>query len=195
MSNPTKWYGLKYPDSDLVGLVFRFARPSAPGQPAIDVGCGPGRHVKLLAEVGYDACGLDNDPKMIEQATANGQSARVADLITFRPAEPPGLVVGWGLMMLVPDAPALLAAWQPGCVIADWRTEHNTCLTWPGNQKLPDGRTLLSQPGHTLDGQQYFFHTLVECEIPGYQRVHWQRVTKTTAGETNDWYQTVHRRA
>ncbi|MDD4891188.1 MAG: class I SAM-dependent methyltransferase [Phycisphaerae bacterium] len=194
MANPAKWYGMKYPDGELVGLAFRFARPSGPGLSAIDIGCGSGRHVKLLADLGYAALGLDNDPKMVEQAIANGQQAQVADLTTFRPADRPHLAVAWGLMMLVSDAPKLIAALAPQLVIADWRTEHNSCLRWPANEQLPDGRVLLRQPGHTLDSQQYFFHTLAECEIPGYERVYWQRLTKTNDAEVNDWYQTVHRR-
>jgi SAM-dependent methyltransferase len=195
MANPTKWYGMKYPDGELVGLLFRFARPESAGLTAVDVGCGAGRHVRLLDELGYAAVGLDSDPKMVEQARHNGVAASAGDVAAFRPEPPPHLVVAWGLMMLVKDAPAIIGSWRPAVVIADWRSENNDCLNWPGNQPQADGSIILGQPGHTLDGQRYFFHRLEQCELPGYRRVHWQRLAKTTSAERNEWYQTVHRRS
>jgi SAM-dependent methyltransferase len=194
MANPQKWYGLKYPDSELVGLAFRFARPPSAGLAALDAGCGPGRHVQFLAELGYRATGIDSDPKMVELARQNGVEAVQADFHQFKPAERPHLVVAWGLVMLARSTPAILASWQPELIIMDWRSEGNRCLTWRGNERTPDGAVVLRKHGHVLDGQKYYFHSLVECEVPGYKRLHWQKLTKATEDESNEWYQTVHQR-
>lgn len=214
--NPTAWRGLRYPDSDLVGLVYRFARPELGGdsarsaragdgaQPehggggeppvALDVGCGPGRHTKLLADMGYRAIGLDSDEAMCACARENGVDTVHVDVRTYRPAGAPRLVVCWGFMMLVPEGPALVAAWRPKLVIADWRDPENSCFHWPGNERLTSGGVRLRQAKHVLDGQVYFAHTLEQCVIPGYERLHWQCIVRETAGERNSWYQTVHRR-
>jgi SAM-dependent methyltransferase len=194
VANPQKWYGMKYPDSELVGMVFRFARPTEPGATAIDAGCGPGRHLRLLLDLGFSACGVEADEKMAELARQNGLDVHHVRLEEFHPSAPPDLVVAWGLVMLAADAARIIAGWKPKIVIADWRPADSQCAHWPGNEVQANGAIRMNQPGHTLDGQVYFFHRLDQCELPGYERIHWQRLTKATAGETNDWFQTVHRR-
>ena len=195
--NPRAWQGMKYPDSDVVGLVHRHARPGRDvpaGALALDVGCGPGRHVRLLSELGYRAVGLDSDPEMVAVAQGNGVEAVLASAADYRPAEPPALALCWGFMMLVADGPALIAGWQPALVIADWRSPRNDCFQWPGNEPQPGGGRRLHHPGHTLHGQVYFAHELDQCELPGYERVHHQIVTRATPTDRHEWIQTVHRR-
>lgn len=164
---------------------------------AIDVGCGPGRHTALLQELGYQALGLDADEEMCETARANGVPVVHADLTVFSPPTRPRLVVCWGVMMVVPEAPAIIAAWQPEIVIADWRTAGSSCFRWPENEPLAGrpGWTRLRRTGHPLDGCTYRSHTLDECEVPGYRRIHWQRVTRVMQSERNEWLQTVHVRS
>jgi len=200
MKNPAQWRGMRYPDSDLVGLVFRYAKPgrdlpdSAPR--AIDVGCGNGRHVRFLNEVGYRAFGIDIDPQMCETARDNGVEVLQIAVEQYRPVEPLGLVLCWGVMMLVPQIPEIVAGWNADVVIADWRTPNNSCFHWPGNVPLPDrpGFVRLNQPGHILHGCEYRSHQLSECQLPGYERIHWQLVVRETADEHHEWWQTVHRR-
>ena len=194
MANPVKWVGMKYPDSDLVSLLYRHARPSPAnrGAAAVDVGCGAGRHLRVLEDLGYAAIGLDSDPTMCRQARQNGFSVEELDAREFRPGAPLALAVGWGFMMLLRDGPALLASWAPAIVVADWRSHGNSCLRWPGNQAQPDGAVLLRNPGHVLHEQTYYFHELDACQLPGYRRIAWQQVTKRSAEETNEWFQTVH---
>src|ERR1700733_6408619 len=50
--------------------------PPAPAQVA-DLGCGTGTLSVLLAEHGYQVCGLDLSPKMIEQAEEKARLAGV----------------------------------------------------------------------------------------------------------------------
>ena len=195
--NPSAWRGLKYPDSELVGLLYRFARPGRDvpaGAAALDVACGPGRHVRLLQELGYDALGLDADADMVATARANGVPVEHVDAAAYPPVAPPALVVCWGFMMLVPQGRALIASWRPQLVIADWRTPGNDCYRWPINQRQPDGGLRLSRPDHTLDGQVYYFHTAETAQLPGYERVWCQTLTKLAGDERHEWLQTVHRR-
>ena len=159
--------GCDTPDSDLVGLVYRFARPTEPSHTAINVGCGSGRHIRLLAEVGYGRWDWTTIRRWRRWPSRTARLHNMPTLAGFRPPERPHVVVAWGLMMLAANAPPALASWQPNIVVADWRTENNTCLTWPGNEKSADGSVLLRKPGHTLDGQRYLFHTLDECRLPG----------------------------
>jgi SAM-dependent methyltransferase len=42
--------------------------PAAPGELAVDVGCGYGRHAGFLAELGYRTIGIDPDPALLEFA-------------------------------------------------------------------------------------------------------------------------------
>lgn len=48
-------------------------------QPVLDVGCGRGEFLALLASEGIAAHGVDNDPGMVERCQALGLSAELAD--------------------------------------------------------------------------------------------------------------------
>jgi 2-polyprenyl-3-methyl-5-hydroxy-6-metoxy-1,4-benzoquinol methylase len=48
-------------------------------QPVLDVGCGRGELLELLAEQGIEASGVDNDAGMIERCAALGVTATLAD--------------------------------------------------------------------------------------------------------------------
>jgi SAM-dependent methyltransferase len=65
--------------SDLVSLIHRFARPGhdfeASMPLAIDAGCGPDRHVRLLQDIGFRAVGIDDDPEMCAVAPQDGVEA------------------------------------------------------------------------------------------------------------------------
>lgn len=201
MENPAAWRGLKYPDSDLVGLLFRFARPRRDlhqdNPPAVDVGCGPGRHVRLLNEIGYRAVGIDNDPEMCAAARENGVEVLQVAVEEYRPAVRPALVVCWGIMMLQPRVADIVAGWEPDIVIADWRAPSSSCFHWPDNTPVPGrpGWVRLCRPGHVLHNCVYRSHKLSDCRIPGYELVHWQRSVRETAEERHEWWQTVHRRS
>lgn len=48
-------------------------------QPVLDVGCGRGEFLALLASEGIAAHGVDNDPGMVQRCQARGLSAELAD--------------------------------------------------------------------------------------------------------------------
>ena len=54
------------------------------------------------------------------------------------------------------------------------------------------GWIIIHQAGHVLGGLVYRYHVLDQCRFPGYERVHWQTLTKRSVDETHEWFQTVH---
>ncbi|WP_249012442.1 bifunctional 2-polyprenyl-6-hydroxyphenol methylase/3-demethylubiquinol 3-O-methyltransferase UbiG [Conexibacter sp. DBS9H8] len=48
--------------------------------PVLDVGCGPGRHLRALADVGVPGLGVDLSPVAVALARARGVEAAVADI-------------------------------------------------------------------------------------------------------------------
>ncbi|HOT00136.1 MAG TPA: class I SAM-dependent methyltransferase [Acidobacteriota bacterium] len=63
-------------------------------QTVLDCACGTGRHVIALSQWGYQACGSDQSPRMIEAARANARAAGVA--ADFRTASFTGLDAAFG---------------------------------------------------------------------------------------------------
>jgi SAM-dependent methyltransferase len=76
--------------------VRRWARSASPTDrlilaqchgPTLDVGCGPGRMTRALAELGHPALGIDLVPEAVRQARARGVAALVRDVFAPVPAE------------------------------------------------------------------------------------------------------------
>ena len=61
--------------------VAKHARPSAPGESALDVPCGRGRHTFHLAGLGYEVTAIDNDPRQIAEVE-HGLGARGLNIKT-----------------------------------------------------------------------------------------------------------------
>ncbi len=58
--------------------------------PVLDLGCGSGEFLALLAAEGIEARGVDSDPGMVERCRARGLSVEASDLIDYIAAEPDG---------------------------------------------------------------------------------------------------------
>lgn len=78
-ANYAHYYDLLYQDKDYQGeteFVHRLLQSHAPKTTSIlELGCGTGKHACLLAEKGYQICGIDLSQEMLEQA-----DQRLADL-------------------------------------------------------------------------------------------------------------------
>ena len=68
------------PDRDVVNMVARW-KADATMRRVLDLGCGPGRHVHLLASEGFETYGLDHSPAALEACArwleADGLPARL----------------------------------------------------------------------------------------------------------------------
>lgn len=55
----------------------------AGSQSVLDIGCGRGTFLEVMAELGIDAHGVDNDPSMVDFCTFGGLSAEKSDAIAY----------------------------------------------------------------------------------------------------------------
>jgi glycosyltransferase involved in cell wall biosynthesis/SAM-dependent methyltransferase len=58
--------------------------------PVLDVGCGRGEFLELLAEAGIEAWGVDRDPGMVARCREKGLAVQQADAISYLKAHPDG---------------------------------------------------------------------------------------------------------
>lgn len=92
--------------------------PVAAHHPVLDLGCGRGDWLALLAEWGYPACGVDPHPDAVAQARARGLDARVATFaahLADLPERSVGVVSAFHLIEHLPFSETLLlleAAWR-----------------------------------------------------------------------------------
>jgi len=83
-----RYYNLLYQDKDyqseaeyIAGLIKKNA-PKA--NTILELGCGTGRHAKILSQYGFELEGVDLSHSMIEEALKNGVNCQVADIKNFR---------------------------------------------------------------------------------------------------------------
>jgi SAM-dependent methyltransferase len=103
---------MSYPDESAVRFLARnYGRDTAhAGLSALDIGCGSGRHTRLLASFGFRALGIDLASAAIVSnheyygADAQLMEFAVADLRDARSVRPEGFacVIAWGVLFLRP---------------------------------------------------------------------------------------------
>ena len=59
-------------------------------EPVLDLGCGRGELLELLAEAGIEASGVDVDQGMVERSRAKGLAVEQADAVSYLEAQPEG---------------------------------------------------------------------------------------------------------
>lgn len=57
-------------------------------RPVVDLGCGRGEWLRLLADSEIQALGIDTNPSMVEHCRANGLQAEVADALAYLRQQP-----------------------------------------------------------------------------------------------------------
>jgi O-antigen chain-terminating methyltransferase len=102
---------------------------------ALDIGCGRGEWLELLAEQDIRVIGVDSNAAMVAACVARGQSAHCADAITYLRSLPAGslaLVTGFHIIEHIPFATqialldaALLALRPGGCLILETPNPEN----------------------------------------------------------------------
>ena len=65
-------------------------------EPVIDIGCGPGRHLQALADLGVDALGIDPSPRAVELARRAGARVVLGSVFDEVP-----LTGRWGSALLL----------------------------------------------------------------------------------------------
>lgn len=190
--NPERWKGMRYPDSNLVSLLFKYV-PIRSGF-AVDVGCSAGRHLKLLNEIGFDSVGIEPSPEEATMARQNGLSVVCAGMEAYEPDRSLDLLIAWGVTPLAfVDFTAQAVRLGARYVVCDWRTRENSFCKFPDTEHHADGTLTIHRTGHILDGLHYRCHDPHGCVIPGYERLHLQTV-RIIADEVNEWHQTVFRK-
>jgi len=69
--------------------------------PVLDIGCGRGEFLELLAEQGMAASGVEVDPELVEEANRRGLQVELTDGLAALAAVPDGSLGGIALMQVV----------------------------------------------------------------------------------------------
>lgn len=86
--NYSKYYNLLYQDKNypeettyILNLIKKFAPDAAK---ILELGCGTGKHAKLLEQNGFDILGVDMSETMLEEAQKMGVNCQLGDVRFFR---------------------------------------------------------------------------------------------------------------
>ena len=78
------YYNLLYKDKDYAAEADYIAHLLRNAKTVFEMGCGTGKHAKLLTSKGYKMFGIDLSKTMLEQAKALGIDCEQGDVRTFR---------------------------------------------------------------------------------------------------------------
>lgn len=134
--------------------------PARPGGRLLEVGCGGGQTLRVLADLGWEAEGVDFDPAAVERARAHGLAVRQGSLREQQyPSESFDAVVMSHLIEHVPDPRALL-------------DECRRVLR-------PDGRLVILTPNARSWGHAVFREHWFALELPRHLAVFDMRNLRT----------------
>ncbi len=161
---------LRYPDENLLRLVHKKASGLASKGVALDLGCGSGRHLPILAEAGFDTvAGSDISMDALILARRASESPLVLSDNTRLPlkGDSVDLAVSWGSLHYSDKAGMKLMlaeihrVLRPGGVLlASLRSSDDTCLK--RGRHLGDNVWITDL--HDLEGSKVSFYS--EAEIP-----------------------------
>jgi ubiquinone/menaquinone biosynthesis C-methylase UbiE len=128
---------LQYPDENLVRLLNKFLRDTGT-MTAVDLGCGSGRHLRLLAEIGIARIiGLDASHEALLVSRKTGQSRLIQGNNTRLPLQDGSadIIIAWGSLHynvksdLAPMLAEIMRILKPGGhVFATLRSSRDTYL-------------------------------------------------------------------
>src|SRR2546428_2524715 len=72
-----------YDSQELKDRYIPYADRFSRGSSVLDVGCGRGEFLELLAERGIEGCGIDSDGDMVDSVSKKGLRAAAADAIPY----------------------------------------------------------------------------------------------------------------
>lgn len=80
----SKYYDLLYADKDYNAESDYIASFLGNSKKILELGCGTGKHAKILSKKGFDIFGIDLSESMLEIAQKNGINCAVGDVRTYR---------------------------------------------------------------------------------------------------------------
>lgn len=196
MNIPYKWREMRFPDSNLVSLLHKIEPRSGY---AVDIGCGSGRHVKLLNDIGFNAIGVENDEKQLSLCHENKIDVINAALEDVTLQKKPVLIVAWGVSPLgnVTDFAQNIGRFDATWLVIDWRNQENSFYSAKDTIHHKNGLMTIGASGNHLAGLNYRIHKKNECHIQGYDRIFIQKVTidrqENGLQQVTSWYQTIHK--
>lgn len=199
---------LRYPDERLVALFARHFGTSGRISRGwgLDIGCGGGRHLALLEDLGFEVAGIDYTAKAIEvtrtafaQRSSNWKLA-VAELAEAeRPDAAFAVVIAWGVLFLksrdevLADLRHIRSLLQPdGLLFANFRGREN--WLWGLGETIEPDTFLLDDRAKEYAGLLYYFTDMAEIETlaaeAGFAVIDHERLDlwKRDLTEHNSWW-------
>jgi O-antigen chain-terminating methyltransferase len=145
-------------------------RIAASGGPVLDLGCGAGDLLRLLAARGVTASGVDSDAESVALAQAHGLTVEAGDALEVLSAQPAGSLGGLVLIQVVEHLPAqrlvelvALAAdkLRPGGLLVAETINPASLYVY--------GHALYLDPTHTTPIHPFYLRFL--CEEAGFTSV------------------------
>lgn len=167
----------KYPDDRVVALLMRFLshRKSKTGKlRGIDIGCGVGRHTKLLDDLGFEAWGLDyadNLSSIVLQYFPNLNPDRLiqADYRSINLSVKFSVAIAWGTVFCCKKSEIIVNLRKifnlledEGELIVNFRTPEN--WFYGMGHCIEDDSFLLSEEAENYSGLLYSFLSDAEAE-------------------------------
>lgn len=133
--------------------VLRFA-PLMPAGEVLDLACGSGRHVRLLAALGHPVLAVDRDPQALAASASAGVTTAQHDLENGAPWPYPGREFAGIVVTNYLHRPlfaTLFTALAPGGVLV-----YETFAAGNGRFGKPSNPDFLLQPGELLEQARLF---------------------------------------
>lgn len=168
---------LLYPDERVVSFLARRFPASSHNQKrrALDIGCGSGRHVKLMLDYGFQTWAIDSASEateMVHSSFHNNPLFREVILGDFRKDIPPltfHAIVAWGLLFLRPPSEMVAnlglmsSLLEPeGRLFLNFRTREN--FHFGLGKEIEPGCFILDERAGPYKGMCYSFTDLPEVE-------------------------------
>lgn len=179
---------------------------------ALDIGCGDGRHVKLLAECGYQADGIDINLEVIENAKILEMDYKelisqvnfiCADIMQYKPEKLYDAIIAWKYLYAynktyeeceerVKNINSLLK--RGGYAFLHFATKEDEVYT-TGKELYEKGSRMYKSERMGVDG--YVFHDRVELidmltrcgfEIKRLENLVLRKTLEKPNGEGNGWW-------
>lgn len=209
MTNALQSHIMLYPDERVVSFLARCfpACASNNKRHSLDIGCGSGRHVKLMLDYGFQAWAIDYSPDSIRVVSSAFKShPLMQDIVLgdFRQQSFPitfHAIVAWGVLFLAPPSEMVtnlqsmrLLLAPEGRLLVNFRTRENYFCGL--GQEIEPGCFILDKRAGAYEGLCYTFTDLAEVKdiiarAGGFEIMNVEKTTfvKNDLSEVHSWLQ------